>query len=112
MLFKNYCSKEDLLHNDRSIPIVFIQSSRRDDCNIHLSSTHCFSNVSIERIESMVLFNIYELTHWAAREYLPLIWKQKYYLPDGSNCFVLWNSTKAIGSVVFNDVKLVVVDVT
>ena len=51
MLFKNLCSKEDLLHNHWSIPIVFIWSSRRGDCNITLITTHCCSNTSIERIE-------------------------------------------------------------
>ena len=51
MLFMHLCSKEDLGHNDWSIPIVFIQSSRRDDFNMHLITTHYCSNVSIDRIE-------------------------------------------------------------
>ena len=51
MLFKYLCSKEDLLHNYWSIPIVFIWSSRRNNFNIHLIITHCCSTVSIEGIE-------------------------------------------------------------
>ena len=36
----------------------------------------------------MALFIIRDLTHWEAWEDLPLIWKHKYYLPVGVNCFV------------------------
>ena len=43
--------------------IVFILSSRHIDCKITLITTHCFSNVSIERIYSMALFIICDLTH-------------------------------------------------
>ena len=63
LLFIHLCSKEDLVHNDWSIPTVFIWYSRHDDCNIHLITTSCCSNVSIYRIESMDLFNIIDLTH-------------------------------------------------
>ena len=96
------CSKEDLVNDDLSIPIVFIWSSRRDNFNIHLITTHCCSNVSIYRIESMALFNILDLTHWSAWGDLLFIWKLKCYLPAGGNLVVLCNSTGAIGSVVFN----------
>ena len=41
MLFIHLCSKEDRVHNDWSISIVFIWSSRRDDCTIHLITTNC-----------------------------------------------------------------------
>ena len=112
MLLKKLCSKEDLLHNDWSIPIVFIWSWRRGYCNIPLITKQCCSNVSIERIESMALFVIRDFTHWASWEYLPLIWKQKYYLPAGGNCFVVCNSTGSIGSVAFNGVKRVFVNVS
>ena len=91
MLFKYLCSKEDLVYNDWSIPIVFILSPRRDDCNIHLIITHFCSNMSIDRIESMALFSILDLTHCAAWGDLLFIWKHKYYLPSGGNCFVLCN---------------------
>ena len=50
MLFIHLCSKEDLVNDYRSIPIVFIWFSRRDNCNIHLITTHCCSNVSIDRM--------------------------------------------------------------
>ena len=111
MLFKNMCLKEENLNNDWSIPIVFIWSSRRDYYIIHLITTHCCSNVSIDRIESMALLIIRDLTHCAAWGDLLLIWKHKYSLPAGGNCLVLSNSTGSIGSVVFNSVKIVGVDV-
>ena len=93
MLFIHLCSKEDLVNDDWSIPMVFIWSSRRDDCNIYLITTKCCSNVSIDRMESMALFNILNLTHWSAWRYLLLTWKHKYYLPNGGNCVVFGNST-------------------
>ena len=83
MLFILLCLKEDQVHNDCPIPIVFIWSSRRDDCNIHLITTQCCSNVSIDRIELLALFSIHDLTHWAAWGDLLFIWKHKYSLPAG-----------------------------
>ena len=59
----------------------------------------------------MSLFSIRDLKYLAAREAFLLIWKHKYYLPAGGNCFVLCNLTDLIGSVVFDGVKQVVVDV-
>ena len=59
----------------------------------------------------MALLTILYLTHWEAWEDLPLIWKHKYYLPEGGNLVVVCNLTYAIGSIAFNGVKLVVVDV-
>ena len=59
----------------------------------------------------MALFSIHDLTHWAARGDFLLIWKHKYYLTAGGNCFVLYNQQIEISSVVFNGVKRVVVDV-
>ena len=91
MLFKHLCSKEDLCHIDWSIPIFCTLSSRRGYCNIPLITTHCCSNVSIERTESMAVFIIRDLTHWWAWEDIMLIWKHKYYLPLGGNFFVLCN---------------------
>ena len=91
VLFKHLCSKEDLVHNYWSIPIVSIWSSRRYDFNIHLITKHCFSNVSIDRMESMALFNILDLTHWSAWGDLLFIWKQKYSLPARGNYCVLCN---------------------
>ena len=58
----------------------------------------------------MALFSIHDLTHWEAWKDLPVIWEHKYYLPSGGNCFVLCNSTVAICSIVFNDVKQVFID--
>ena len=62
-----------MLINDWSIAIEVILSSRRGDCNIPLITTHCSSNVSIERIELMALFIIRDLTHWETLEDLLLI---------------------------------------
>ena len=59
----------------------------------------------------MALLVICDLTHWTECEYIPLIWKHKYSLPAGDNCFVPCNSTGSIGSVVFNAVKQVGADV-
>ena len=98
-------SKEDLVNDDCSIPIVSIWSSRRDDCDIHLIATHCCSYVSIDRIEWMALFHILDLTHWVAWGCLLLTCKHKYYLPTGGNFVVFCNSTGAIDKVVFNFVK-------
>ena len=53
----------------------------------------------------MALFNILDLTHWEAWGDLLFIWKQKYYLPTGGNLVVVFNSTGAKGSIVFNSVK-------
>ena len=59
----------------------------------------------------MALFIFRDLKHWAAWEDILLIRKYKYSLPAGGNCFVVCNSTGKIGSVPFNGVELVVVDV-
>ena len=67
--------------------------------------------MSIDRIESMYLFSIHDLTHWGSWGDLLLIWKHKYSLPAGGNCFVFCNSEVIIGIVVFNGFRRVVVDV-
>ena len=59
----------------------------------------------------MAIFITRDLTHWSAWGDLMFIWKQKYSLPAGGNCFVLCNSTCAIDSVVFNGVKIGGIDV-
>ena len=111
IFFIHLCSKEDLVNDDCSIPIVFIWSSRRDDCNIHLITTHCCSNVSIYRTESMALFNTLDLTHWAAWGDFLSTRKHKYSLPSGGKCVVFGNSTGKRGKLVINGVKLEGVDV-
>ena len=98
MLFKNNCSKEDLLKKDWSIAIVFILSSRRGYCNIHLITTYCCSNLSIEGIELMEIFIICDVTHWAAWEYFLFIWKHKYTLP--ARVIVLFYVTQQVQYVV------------
>ena len=67
--------------------------------------------MSMDRIESIASFSICDLAQWAAWVDLLLICKHKYYLPAGGNYFVFCNPTGTLGSVVFNGVKLVVVDV-
>ena len=109
MLFKILCSAEGLFLNYCSMRIVFIWSSIRGDCKIASITTHCCSNISTEGINSMDLFIILDLTHWAAWEYLPLIWKHKSYLPLWGNSFVVCNLTYAIVSVAFDRIKWVVV---
>ena len=105
MFFIHLCSKEDLANDDWSIPIVFIWSSRRDDCNMHFITTHCCSNVLIDRMESMNLFNTLDLTHCAAWGDLFSTWKHKYSLPSGGKCVVFGNSTGKRGKLVINGVK-------
>ena len=111
IFFIHLCSKEDLVNYDWSIPIVFIWSSRRDDCNIHFITTYFCSNLLIDRMESMALFNTLDLTHWAAWGDLLSTWKHKYYLPSGGKCVVFGNSTGKRGKVVLNGVKRGGVDV-
>ena len=111
MLFIHMCLKEYLVNDDWSIPIVFIWSSRRYDCNIHFIITHYFSNVSIDRMESMKLFNICDLTHWAAWGDLLSTWKHKYSLSTGGNSVVFGNSAGGRDKVVINGVKRGGVDV-
>ena len=111
MLLIHLCSKEDLVNYDWSIPRVFIWSSRRDDYNIHFITTHCFSNVLIDRMESMALFNNLDLTHWAAWGDLLSTWKHKYSLPTGGNSIVFGNSAGRRGKVVISGFKRGGVDV-
>ena len=96
---------------DWSIPIVFIWSSRRDYCNMHFITTHCCSNVLIDRRDSMTLFNTLDLTHWAAWGDLLSTWKHKYPLPSGGKCVVFGNSIGKKVKVVINGIKQGGVDV-
>ena len=56
---------------------------RSGDCNITLSTTHCCSNVSMERIYLMNLVIILDFTHLEARDDLPLVWKHKHFYQQG-----------------------------
>ena len=60
----------------------------------------------------MALSSIRYLIQWVASVDLLLIWKHKYSLTLRGNLVVFRNSTCAIGSVVFNGVKLWRVDVS
>ena len=111
MLFIHLYSKEDLANEDWSIPIVSIWSSRRDDCNMHFITTHYCSNVLIDRMESMTLFNTLDLTHLAAWGDFLSTWKNKYSFPSGGKCVVFGNSTGKRGKLVINGVKWGDVDV-
>ena len=66
----------------------------------------------IYRMESMALFNILDLTHWAAWGDFLLTWKHKYSLPTGGNSVVFGNSAGAIGKLLINGVKQGGVDVS
>ena len=76
--WRHMFKKISLLLNYWSIPIVFMWSLRICDCNMPLSTTHCCSNVSIERTQPTVLIIILYLTNLAAWEDLPSIWKHIY----------------------------------
>ena len=65
----------------------------------------------MERIELISLFIILDLTHFIAWEDLPLVLKHKCFLPAGSNLVVVCNLTDAMGSLSFNGVYWVGVDV-
>ena len=105
MLFVHICSKEELVNDDWSIPIVFIWYSIRDDRNIHFITKNCCGNVLIDRMESTTLFNTLDLTHWVTWGYLLSTCKHKYSLPSGGKCVVFGNSTGKRGKVVINGVK-------
>ena len=64
-----------------------------------------------ERIDLTTVVIILDLTHLAAWEDLPLIWKHKYYLPAGGNLVVVCNLTDTTDSVAVNVIKYVGVDV-
>ena len=68
-----------------SISMVCTWSFSRGDCNIHFSTTHCCSNLSIERTESITLVIILYLIHLAAWSDLIYFIKNIYYLPTGGN---------------------------
>ena len=93
------------MNDDWSIPIFFIWYSRRDDCNMHFITTHCCSNVLIDRTESINFFNTLDLTHCATWGDLLSTWKHKYSLPSGGNCVVFGNSTGARGKLLINGFK-------
>ena len=59
----------------------------------------------------MTLVTILDFTHLSTWEDLQLIRKNKYSLPTGGNLVVVYNLIDAIGSVEFNGVKWVGVDV-
>ena len=52
---------------------------------VPLSTTHCCSNVSIERTESITLVIILDLIHLADWAFSPSFWENIYYLPTGGN---------------------------
>ena len=78
---------------------------------MHFVTTHCWSKVLIDSMESMTFFNNLDLTRWAAWGYLLSTGTHKYYLPSGVNCVVFGNSTGKIGKVLINGVKRGGVDV-
>ena len=59
----------------------------------------------------MALLIILYLKHCTEWEDFPLIWKHKYSLLAGGNPVVVCNLTYVIGSVAFNGVKWLVLDV-
>ena len=77
-------------YNDWSIPMVFTWYLRRGDCNIPLRTTHCCSNISIEKTESINLAIILDLIYLEAWAVLPSFWKHIYYLPAWGNILVLF----------------------
>ena len=53
--------------------MVFILSLRRSDCNTTLRTKNCCSTVSTEITHIKNILIIVDLTHLAARDYLPSI---------------------------------------
>ena len=74
------------LHKTTNLPSVgTYYISIQNDCKIHLITTNCCSNVSIDRKESINLVIILDLIHLAAWAVLPSFWKHIYSLPTGGN---------------------------
>ena len=74
-----------LLLKDEWIPMICTWYFSRINCNIIFSTTHCSSNVSIERTESITLVIIIDLIHLVAWSYLPFFRKHIYSLLTGGN---------------------------
>ena len=94
MFWKYLCSKISFLLNDWSIPIVFTCYLWRVYSNIPLSTTHCCSNVLIQKTESITLVIILDLIHLAAWAVLPSLWKHIDYLFTGGNSLVVCKFNK------------------
>ena len=73
------CSYKALLLDYWSTPIITVCCFNFSDCNKPLRMTHCLSNWSMSIILSITLVNTRDLSHCAAWEILPYIWKEKYY---------------------------------
>ena len=63
-----------------NIKKIYQHADKSDDWNKSIITTHCCSNVLVDRMESMTLFNTLDLTHWAAWGDLLSTWKHKYSL--------------------------------
>ena len=87
MFSRHLCLYITLLLNDCSTPMVTICYFSHSDCNNPLIMTHCCSNDSISRIESITLVNAHDVIYYAARALFPSIWKQRYYFMGGGS---LW----------------------
>ena len=85
MFSRHLCSYIALLLKDRWIPMVCTWSCIRGVCNIPLSTTHCYSNVSIEITESTTLVIILDSIHLAAWSDLPSFRKHIYSLTTVGN---------------------------
>ena len=85
MFSRHLCSYIALLLKDGSIPMVCTWYFSRVYCNITLSTSHCCSNVSIERTRSITLVIILDLIHLAAWSDLPSFRKHIYSLLTGGN---------------------------
>ena len=85
MFSRHLCSYISLLLKDWWMPMVCTWYFSRSYCNIPFSTTHCCSNVYIDRTESITLVIILDLIHLAAWSDLPSFRKHIYFLPTGGN---------------------------
>ena len=85
MFSRHLCSYIAFFLKDWSTTMVCTWYFNRGNCNIPLSTTHCCSNVSIERTESITLVIILYLIHLEAWAVLPYFWKHIYYLSNRVN---------------------------
>ena len=79
---------------DWSIPIVFTWYLIRCHFNMPLRTTHCCSNVSFERTESITLVIIIYLIHLTVWTVLPSFQKHIYSLLTGGNIIVVCKFNK------------------
>ena len=91
MFSRHLCSYIVLLLNDCSTTMVNIFCISFLDCNNPLIMIHLCSKYSISIIKSIILANVYDLSHCATWALFPFIWKIRYYFLYGGRFIIsLW----------------------